>query len=321
MMEELEIIRHSQLDGLLVFINSMAYRTPHFHPEWELMWVLDKPLIAVYGSREYRIEPGDLVLFPPNQPHEMRKIHQESTFLCIQLNPSIFPATRSITVNDIQLRHYLSPRDDREVRRAILDVAQHYFLREELYDLYCWGQCGLLMHRLLTALPHQEVSAEEAAQIGRQNARLMRLVQFVEENYTHKIRLSDFARQEGCSVSYLSHFIHDRMNQTFQDYVNDVRFNHACKLMAQGEESMLSISMASGFSDYRYFSRAFQKIYGMTPVEYRDSARLLIPRTPPAVNSPSSQEHKLTDGQSLHILRLFQEQLEAQDDMENPMSF
>lgn len=309
-MEELEIIQHSQLDGLLVFINSMAYRTPHFHPEWELLWVLDKPLIAICSDKEHCIEPGDIVLFPPNLTHAMRKLHGECTFLCLQITAPGPLSSRGIILDDIHLKHHLSRDEYRQVQEMALDIAQHFFLQEDLYDLYCTGQCRLLLHKVLRSLPHHQVSAEEAAQIGRQNARLMRLVQFVDENFMHKIRLSDFAKQEGCSVSYLSHFIHDRMNQTFQDYVNFVRFTHACKLIAQGEESMLAISMASGFSDYRYFSRSFQKVYGMTPAEYRDSAHLVVPRDPPIVNSTSCQEHKLTHGQSLHILRLFQEQME-----------
>lgn len=309
-MDELEIIQYAQLDGLSVFVNSMAYRTPHFHLEWELLWVLDHPLTAIFANQEHRIEPGDIVLFPPNQTHELRKIDGECTFLCLQFSPAGFCSNRSITIDDIHLKHHLSPQDYYQVRKAALDIAHKYFLREELYDLYCWGTCGLLLYQLLQKLPHHEVSPEEVAKIDKQNARLMRLVEFVNENFMHKIKLSDFAALEGCSVSYLSHFIHDRMNQTFQDYVNFVRFNHACKLIADGKESMLSISAASGFSDYRYFSRSFQKVYGMTPAEYRDCAQVVVPNNPLPNRTSFSQEHLLTHGQSLHVLRQFQSQLD-----------
>ena len=140
--------------------------------------------------------------------------------------------------------------------------------------------------------------------------RLLRLIRFVDANYTHKIRLSDFAEQEDCSVSYLSHFIKDTMNQTFQEYVNSVRFNHACQLIAAGNDSMLSVSVESGFSDYRYFSRAFQKAYGMTPAEYSRKAQLVVPEDIPQGRSNHSEEQFLTRGQSLFILKLFHAQLE-----------
>ena len=85
----------------------------------------------------------------------------------------------------------------------------------------------------------------------------------------HKIRLADFAEREGWSLRYLSRFIKCTMNQSFQEYVTSVRFHCACKLIVSGEKKMLDVCMESGFSDYRYFSREFQRQYGMTPEAYR----------------------------------------------------
>lgn len=308
-MDELEIIQYQQVNGLSVFANTITYRAPHFHRDWELLWVLDAPLTVTYLQRNYVVEPGEVVLFPPNVTHELRQKQQLCTFLCLQISPTAFATSTTISTEDISLQNYLSPSDYEWVRRTMLDIANAYFNRSDFYELYCFGQCGLLLHRLLTNLPYHIMSAEEAANIDRQNARLLRLVQFVDANFTHKIRLSDFAEQEGCSVSYLSHFIKNTMNQTFQEYVNSVRFNHACKLIAEGTYSMLSISVESGFSDYRYFSRAFQKAYGMTPAEYSRKAHLVVPEDTAQGRSKHSEEQFLTRGQSLYVLKWFQAQL------------
>ena len=125
-----------------------------------------------------------------------------------------------------------------------------------------------MLHQLLSKLPHHALSPEEATSMDKRNDRIKRLIRFVEENYMHKIKLADFAAMEGCSLSYLSRFIKDTMNQTFQEYVNSVRFACACSLIAAGEMRMLDICMESGFSDYRYFSRAFQQQFHMTPEQY-----------------------------------------------------
>lgn len=310
-MDELEIVQYPQIKGLTVFVNAMAYRTPHFHQEWELLWVLDAPLTVSYGHEKMRIEAGDIVLLPPNMLHEFSKDRQDCTFLCIQFSPSVFGISTGRIPDDIELKHHLSKEDDVWVRRTALEIARAYFYRGDLYELSCFGWCGLLLHRLLTVLPHHEMTAEEAAELDRKNARLMRLVRFVDENFMHKIRLSDFAAQEGCSTSYLSRFIRDTMNQTFQDYVNSVRFNHACKLISAGQDTMLSVSAQSGFSDYRYFSRAFQKAYGMTPAAYARNAHDAVPEDTHKESSPHSQEQFLTRGQSLFILNRFEEQIKS----------
>lgn len=312
-MDELEIIQYQQVSGLSVFANTVTYRSPHFHRDWELLWVLDAPLTVTCMQREFLVEPGEVVLFPPNMTHELRQKEQLCTFLCLQISPTAFATSTNISTDDISLRRYLSPADYAWVRRTALDIANAYFTRSDFYELYCFGQCGLLLHRLLTNIPYRIMSAEEASSTDRQNARLLRLVQFVDANFTHKIRLSDFAEQEGCSVSYLSHFIKNTMNQTFQEYVDSVRFNHACKLIAGGSDSMLSVSIESGFSDYRYFSRAFRKAYGMTPAEYSRKAHIVLPENTVQGHSLHSEEQFLTRGQSLYVLKWFQAQLSQEN--------
>ena len=316
-MDELEIVQFHQLQGLNIFVNTVTYRSPHFHHEWELLWVLDAPLKAIWQQKEYILQPGEMALFPPRIPHEFQQVSGICTFLCLQISPAGICLPANIVTRDILIRDHLPPEAFRQLRQDILDVAESYFKTDSLYELLCFGKSALILHRLLSALPSHSVSAEEAASENLKNARLMRLTQYVEENFRQKIRLADFAEAEGCSLSYLSHFIRNTMNQTFQDYVNSVRFRHACKLIAEGELSMISVSMESGFSDYRYFSKAFQKAYGMTPAEYSRKADAVIGGTEAHIPSVHSQEQFLTRGQSLGVLRFFRNQLEQTQQTNN----
>ena len=67
-MSELEIVRHAQIDGLSMFFNTVEYRTPHLHPEWELILVLEQPLLIACGQEQFSVEPGQIILFNPGQP-------------------------------------------------------------------------------------------------------------------------------------------------------------------------------------------------------------------------------------------------------------
>lgn len=268
-MEELEIVPQNQIDGMRIFINRVEYRSPHLHPEWELLWVLDSRLNITCAQKKYEIQPGELILFPPNWPHEFHKMEQPCTFLCLQISSRAFPSTVHLHTDEMRLSNCLPSEDDHWLRRAMLETARVCFVQEPYSELFCMGQCGLILHRLLKFVPCHTMSAEELAYAEQRNARLTRLMQYVDENFMHKIKLSEFAQLEGCTVSYMSHFVRDAMNQTFQDYVNSVRFNYARKLIVMTEQPLVSIRYESGFSDYRYFSRSFQSAYGMTPAEYR----------------------------------------------------
>ena len=271
-MEELEIIRHRQIDGISIFFDTVDYRTPHFHQEWELIWITRGRLAVQLGPEGAVAEEGDLFLFSPGRLHEFRCVGESATFLCFQLSPQIFekvyPGFGRITTES----YYLNPACGEErcarIRRTLTEMLRCYLERPPFFELQCAGEGALLFREILSLLPCRSMSVEEQSNINKRNARLTRFIRFVDENYTQKIRLADFAEAEGCSVSYLSRFLKASLNQTFQDYVNAVRFHSACKLMAGGGMRMLDICEESGFSDYRYFSAAFKKQSGMTPEEY-----------------------------------------------------
>lgn len=298
-MNELEIIRHERIPGLTAFFNTVDYRTPHFHPEWELMWLLDHPLTVSRGGGSFRAEKGSLLLFQPNEPHELHMIDEKCTFLCLQVSPELLRLDSDLVVEDILLNPYLGDGAER-VRTAMLEIADAYLSQEPYSSLLCIGRACLVFHEILCGIPVRAITREELISQEKRNKRLASLIRFVDENYMHKIRLSDFAASEGFSMSYLSHFIKSTLNQSFQEYVNSVRVNCACKLISGGEEKLTAVCMASGFSDYRYFSAAFKKQFGMTPEQYKLS--LKKPENAVIHHSIHSLERFYTDDQSKAII-------------------
>lgn len=304
-MNELEIIQYRQIEGLSVFFDTVDYRTSHVHPEWELIWLLESPLAVTCGAEKYRVEPGQMILFNPNEPHEFHKTGASATFLCLQISPAVLPEVTNIYLDGKLPHSYFSPAEMDRLKENVLDILRAYISQEPWFTLYCMGKSCLVLHQILRGLPSHILTPEESSSIDKRNARLKRLIRFVDENYSHKIRLEDFAAAEGCSMSYLSRFIKNNLNQNFQAYVTSVRFNCACKLIAEGGKQMLDVCMESGFSDYRYFSREFQKQYGMTPEEYSRYVGSLRPEPTAARHSLHSIERFYTREESLILMERY----------------
>lgn len=304
-MKELEIIQHRQMEGLSLFFDTVDYRAPHFHPEWELIWATEGILSIRCGGREYRSEAGDLFFFYPGQVHEFQKIGDSASFLCLQISPQLFadtvPALDQTVLENPHVNAYLDRKPCAELRMLLMQMAEIYLDQPLLYELRCLSLCAELLYRLLSALPCRRMREDERAQTDQRNARLERFIRFVDENYMHKILLSDFAEAESCSTSYVSRFIKASLNQNFQEYVNSVRFHSACRLMAAGEKKMLDICEESGFSDYRYFSGAFKKHCGLTPEEY--SRQMTGIETEPLRRSLHSLERFYTREESRQLLK------------------
>ena len=204
-----------------------------------------------------------MVLFHPGQLHAFRAAGDGCTFLCVQIAPELaahaYPALGRLRFAQPCPGRVL-PRDAyAALVQTLLRLAQSYLQQRPGYELTCAGCACLLLGALIEGMPHQLLSGGELAGQQRRNDRALRLMRYVDENYTHKVNLSDFAQAEGLSLGYASHFARAALGQSFQDYVDTVRFYAACKQIAAGQGRLVDVYAASGFSDYRYFSRAFQK--------------------------------------------------------------
>ena len=304
-MREVEIVEHPQIDGLRVFFNTVHYRTAHIHRELELIWLAEGALDVRIEQTRLRAAPGEMVLFHPGQLHAFRAAGDGCTFLCVQIAPELaahaYPALGRLRFAQPCPGRVL-PRDAyAALVQTLLRLAQSYLQQRPGHELTSAGCACLLLGALIEGMPHQLLSGGELAGQQRRNDRALRLMRYVDENYTHKVNLSDFAQAEGLSLGYASHFARAALGQSFQDYVDTVRFYAACKQIAAGQGRLVDVYAASGFSDYRYFSRAFQKRFGMTPEEYRR-------RQPPAPeethihHSVHSLEQFYTRAQSLALL-------------------
>lgn len=307
-MSEVEIIGHPQIDGLNLFFNTLEYRTPHLHAELELIWIMENELQV----QDTVARPGDILLFNSHQMHEYYKVENSCTFLCFQIAPSYlrsgFPEIKQLYFDMETPVVALPKEEDLLFRERLLQAAAAYLGRSACYPMACMGWLSLAFHQLLTHVSYHLVTEEEASDRKRKNERLRRLIAFVDENYMHKLCLSDFARTEGVSMGYLSHFVKDTLHQSFQEYVETARFNCACKLIASGEKKMLDVCLESGFSDYRYFSRAFQRRVGTTPEEYRRMQKPVAGNVAKIHQSLHSLEHFYSEETSLEMLRRYCQQ-------------
>lgn len=305
MPREYETVRHPYMDDLNCFLVRLNYRTPHLHNEIELALVLSGSGRILFQDRDYEIKPGDCYLIDRHVTHEIRSSHPEGVMLLVlQLSPRFFKEighfNDNITFNTFYPIPYL--KDPEDFQRVFLKIAESYLTHTPYAQLLCMSFLCQLFYHLLTELPVRQLSLEERLTIDRNAERLSRLLDYIDENYTHKIRLQDFAEQEGLSLGYLSHFVKNTFHQTFQDYVNRLRLNHACKLIAEGASNLLEISLESGFSDVRYMNKAFLRYTGLTAREYiKTNSKLSEPGL--VVHNEHTKQQLYGPEESLLIIR------------------
>ncbi|MGM9623376.1 MAG: AraC family transcriptional regulator [Butyricicoccus porcorum] len=268
----MEIIRHLQIPGVNLFFRALEHQTVHIHAELELLWIVNGELTVCSRGRKWVAEQDSILLFHSMEPHELHSRNGACTVLCIQMLPSflghVFSSIGQICF-DFPQGIPFGEKQGKQFREKLVRAADLYLHKTLGHELGCSGLLYLAVQQLLTDIPWHIQTKNEISEQKRIGDRLERLMEYVEQNYMHRIRLSDFAQQEDLSVGYLSHFVKKNFQQSFQEYVDSVRFQKACRMIEMGGLRLLDISEESGFSDYRYFSRAFVRRTGKTPEEYR----------------------------------------------------
>ena len=127
--------------------------------------------------------------------------------------------------------------------------------------------------RLIEVKDGVTATGEVQPQVSKQQPEdpmLQRIMKFVEENIGNSdVGVGDMAEAAATSRSGLQRKLKQTMGITPQDLMREARIKRACLLLDQQQMNISEVAYACGFTDPKYFSRAFKQSTGKTPTEYR----------------------------------------------------
>jgi YesN/AraC family two-component response regulator len=96
-------------------------------------------------------------------------------------------------------------------------------------------------------------------------------MKYIEQNYPHKISLSEVAEKTYVSQWHLSKLLNRHLGQNFSEILNNIRIKEAQKLLCNPSLRIGDIAEKVGFVDMAHFSRVFKKNIGISANEYRNT--------------------------------------------------
>lgn len=267
--EEYEVVAYPKLNQVRAEIVQIVNRNAHVHRALELGLALEGDALVKIGDRSFTAHKGSLFFFNANESHEIIASSQAGIKIAyLQVSNSFcseyLTCFRNLEVLENDLSSYLSPEKCFEVTQLLVQALQDYMAPEnDLYALKCICSICKLYSKILEYVPNRQMT--EAAYLSRnkKTARLTRITEYINTNYSEKITLEELARRENVTTTYLSHFIKDNLHMTFQDYVSSVRFERALKLLQNTSMCLTDISVLCGFSDVKYLSRMLGRHFGL----------------------------------------------------------
>jgi AraC-like DNA-binding protein len=131
-------------------------------------------------------------------------------------------------------------------------------------------EMGVLYDKLkLTPQPKAGPGDARPAITESSEEKLKRVIAFIEENFTSDISREGLAAAVELNPSYMGRLFMTYTGKKISDYINELRVKRAIEQIEKGDTLILTIALDSGFESMSTFNRAFKKIVGTTPTEYK----------------------------------------------------
>jgi AraC-like DNA-binding protein len=98
---------------------------------------------------------------------------------------------------------------------------------------------------------------------------IRKAIEYISMNYSIKTSIKDIAAYVGLDRSYLYTLFKEHLSISPQSFLINFRMDKACQLMLNPDLSIGDIARSVGYQDPLVFSKAFKKIKGASPSEYR----------------------------------------------------
>lgn len=259
------------------------FGTPwHYHPEYEIVLVLESTGKKFVGSNISNFRPGDLCMIGAYLPHYYRNDEQfyakdsnvRARSLVIHFLED-FMGGNFFDLPECQAIKNLLERSKRGLNFGPQTLKKVAAKIEGLQ--YITGINRLLELIAVLAILSESEDAQELTtnSMSLQNevdsARINGVLSFIVQNYQQEIHLSEVAKLANMSESAFSRYFKKRTRRTFSQFIAEIRIEHACKLLVQDKMSISAVALESGFNNLSNFNRQFKLLKKTTPLAYRST--------------------------------------------------
>ena len=219
-------------------------------------------------GQQYDSQPGDFVLFNPDQDHDGRRGTPDGFRYTICYLPEAF--VRSCLDLDAGLAgppYFAAPHlTDRAMAAAFIRLTQDLAKnsREAL-------RTESLLRTFLRTMLQRHGERRQAEALMPSDAglvRLMRVKDYIRTYFQRDLTLTELAEVAGLSRSHLTRLFGTTFNVSPHVYLNAVRIGHAQTLIALGMP-LAAVAVDCGFVDQSHLARRFKGSVGVAPVHWR----------------------------------------------------
>ena len=257
----------------------------HSHITFEIAKAENGSGIYTVGDKEYPIRKGDFFVFASNEQHCITRADENGLeIINLHFEPRYLwgGSADSLSSHNINFCFSHNKAFENRIKSGDAESIGSFFagIRTELetagneYPLAVKSMLNLMIITLIRDFNY----AAEDVQLNKERLRsIHRAINFIDSNLAGDLSLTAISDIAGMSPNYFSTLFHSVSGITLWDYINARRVDAAARMItAENPPTMLETALRCGFNNTANFNKAFKKIIGMTPTEYRASDESLI---------------------------------------------
>ncbi len=228
--------------------------------DYYLIYVLADKVQVFYQDEWRGLEPGSVIIIPPNTPYKCKCATASASFLWVHFTGSdvekvlerykigLFPCIyKTAIVNNIYTR---------------FQKLFEGFAKNDLYRTY---DLATLLDRLLIEIG-RAIEEKETNRVT-----LSRSIRYINENYTTQIKIPDLAQMENMCMTAYNMAFKKQMGMSPTRYIIKLRIDSAKELLRTTNLKIKEVGAICGYDDVCFFRKTFKKEVGVSPLEYRKS--------------------------------------------------
>ncbi|MBR6114905.1 MAG: helix-turn-helix domain-containing protein [Oscillospiraceae bacterium] len=242
----------------------------HYHEFYKLVFLLSGSGSYTVEGRHYQLIPGDIVLVGSRCVHKPQfepGFNYERVILYI--SPELLRAGSS---EDFLLEHVFAGkkghvlRSGEEFRRKMLSMTSQ--LEGEMAGrkpgASILARCTLFRMLVTIGREMDRTDVSPAGPAAPKDEKILEILRFLDTNLTEDISIDELASRFYISKYHMMRRFREETGTSIHTYLSEKRLLLARELIRSGATAT-EACFQSGFRSYSAFSRAYSKLFGVTP--------------------------------------------------------
>ncbi|RHW51234.1 hypothetical protein DS831_04215 [Bombilactobacillus bombi] len=250
---------------------------PHWHQSVELSYTMQGEIDHfIISGDDYHTKPGKILIVNTQEIHSVKEYFYYPKMLSLtliypyslihqyfsQIDNYYFELNNLNKLSNLQKIKYkvLQKKLIKVINLKLSDVS----LKNIKLTILIYEILEILLENFLYKRTHSKVSSNLVI-----NEHLLDAIEFIQNNYSERIKIQDIADYCHLASPYLQRIFHTNIGITIGNYLRAYRAQNAYKEIMTSKKTLTSIALNKGFNNVNSLNKALLNSYGQTGLKLR----------------------------------------------------